>query len=406
MHLIILTQYYPPEIGAPQARLSELAARFIKRGHRVTVITGMPNYPAGKIQPGYGGLWRRETRDGVGILRTFIYPTKSASFVLRMTNYLSFAFSSALFGSLLSPRADYIMVESPPLFLGLSGIWLSWLKRAQMIFNVSDLWPDSVVRLGKLAEGTWKHTLMVKLEEFCYRESWMVSGQSAGILADIRRRLPKKRQFHLSNGVDPLLFHPNHRSEAVRLEITAAKYTHLAIYAGLHGLAQGLEQFLSIAERLRDLKELLIVFVGDGAHKEELQARARTVGLDNVRFLPALPRSKMPALAASADIALVSLKIALPGAVPSKIYEAMGAGVPILLVAEGEPADIVRRTGSGLAVPMADPEEGAAALRRLVTEPELRASLAAAGRRAAETEYNRDIIANRFVDYLEKEALC
>lgn len=101
MYLIILSQYYPPKIGAPQARLSELAARFIKRGHRVTVLTGMPNCPSGKIHPGYGGLWRRQTRDGVEILRTFIYPTKSASFALRMTNYLSSTFSLVLLGSIL-----------------------------------------------------------------------------------------------------------------------------------------------------------------------------------------------------------------------------------------------------------------------------------------------------------------
>ena len=405
MHLIILTQYYPPEIGAPQARLSELAARFIKRGHRVTVITGMPNYPAGKIQPGYGGLWRRETRDGVEILRTFIYPTKSASFALRMTNYLSFTFSSALLGSFLVPRGNYIMIESPPLFLGLSGIWLSWLKRAQMIFNVSDLWPDSVVRLGKLTAGSRTHRAMTRLEEFCYCRAWAVTGQSAGILADVRARLPEKRVYHLSNGVDAARFARAAPDAALRAELGEGR-SCLAIYAGLHGLAQGLEQWLEVAARLRDERELMFVFIGDGPDREALVAHAQTLSLDNVRFHRALPRERMPAVAASADIALVSLKLDLPGAVPSKIYEAMGAGVPILLLASGEPAEIVRRTQSGLTVAIGDIPGAAAAVRRLAHDAELRRELGAAGRRAAAGEFDRDRIAVAFIDFLEKEKSC
>ena len=406
MHFVILSQYYPPEVGAPQARLSELATRFVKRGHRVTVITGMPNYPKGKILPGFGGLLREEQRDGVHVIRTFIYPTQSAKFTLRMANYLSFVASSAFFGTFLMGRADYLLVESPPLFLGLSGIWLGWIKRARLIFNVSDLWPDSVVRLGKLSEGTRAHRLMVSLEEFCYQRAWLVSGQSAGILADVRRRLPGKRQFHLSNGVDPALFNPARRSPTVRHELGQDGRTQLAVYAGLHGLAQGLEQLLAIADQVRDVRDLLIVLVGDGAEKEALQARAQSMRLENVKFAAALPRDKMPELAASADIALVTLKITLPGAVPSKIYEAMGAGVPVLLIAGGEPADIIKRTGAGIAVPIDDVAAGAAALRRLLADAGLRSTMGAAGRRAAELEFNRDIIAARFIDYLEKELLC
>ncbi|MEY4686494.1 MAG: hypothetical protein RIR76_517 [Verrucomicrobiota bacterium] len=405
MHFVILSQYYPPEIGAPQARLSELASRFVARGHRVTVLTAKPNYPSGRIAPGYAGVWRRETREGAAVLRTFIYPTQSTRLVPRMTNYLSFMFSSATFGTLLLPRADYLLVESPPLFLGLAGLWLSRIKGARLIFNVSDLWPDSVVRLGKLTAGSRVHRAMTGLEEFCYSRAWAVTGQSAGILADVRARLPEKRVYHLSNGVDAARFACAAPDAALRADLGEGR-SCLAIYAGLHGLAQGLEQWLEVAARLRDERELMFVFIGDGPEREALVARAQALGLDNVRFHRALPRERMPAVAASADIALVSLKLDLPGAVPSKIYEAMGAGVPVLLLASGEPAEIVRHTGAGLTVAIGDISRAAAAVRRLAHDVDLRRELGAAGRRAAADEFDRDRIAASFIEYLEKEKLC
>ena len=177
MNLTLLTQYYPPEIGAPQARLSELAAHFVRRGHCVTVLTAMPNYPTGKIYPGYGGVLRRQQQAGVNVIRTFIYPTQRATFVRRMTNYLSFTLSSVITGSILLRRADYLMVESPPIFLGLSGTWLSRLKHARLIFNVSDLWPESAVRLGVLQAQGLSFRVSAWLENFCYRHAWLITGQ-------------------------------------------------------------------------------------------------------------------------------------------------------------------------------------------------------------------------------------
>ena len=178
MHLAICTQYYPPEVGAPQNRLSELARLFVLSGHRVTVLTAMPNYPSGRVHEGYGGLWRRESVDGVDVLRTAIYPTQSTGFLKRLASYFSFVFSSTIGGTFLLRRADFLMVESPPLFLGLAGFWLSRVKRARLIFNVSDLWPESAVQLGFVRRGGALHKLSSWLESFCYRHAWLVTGQS------------------------------------------------------------------------------------------------------------------------------------------------------------------------------------------------------------------------------------
>src|SRR5262249_26626175 len=184
-------------------------AHFVRRGHCVTVLTAMPNYPTGKIYSGYGGLLRREQLAGVNVIRTFIYPTQKASFVRRMANYLSFVFSSIMTGSILLDRTDYLMVESPPMFLGLSGAWLSSLKLGRLIFNVSDLWHESAVQLGILRPESPSFRMSAWLERFCYRRAWLITGQSKGILASINQRFPDRPTYHLSNGVDTRSFRPD-----------------------------------------------------------------------------------------------------------------------------------------------------------------------------------------------------
>ena len=197
MKLAILTQYYPPEVGAPQSRLLALAREFVRRGHQVSVLTAMPNYPTGTLHRGYRRMFLREERDGVRVIRTFIWPTQQTGLVPRLASYFSFVLSAALFGSIYLDAPDYILVESPPLFLGLTGVLLSRLKRARMVFNVSDLWPESAVRLGLLRPGSAAYRLGASLERFCYRHAWLVTGQSAEIVSDIRARFARCNTVHL-----------------------------------------------------------------------------------------------------------------------------------------------------------------------------------------------------------------
>ena len=400
MKLAILTQYYPPELGAPQARLSELAEGFAAAGHAVTVLTAMPNYPQGAIYPGYGGAWKRERRGGVNVLRTCLYPTQRPDRLHRLASYFSFVASSACVGTALLQPPDYLMVESPPLFLGLSGVWLSRRTRARLIFNVSDLWPDSAIRLGLVRADSLAGRMSARLEAYCYRKAWLVTGQSRGILASIAERFPASTRYHLSNGVDVARFSPARATPAVRASVSPNGST-LALYAGLHGLAQGLEQVLAVADALRG-DHMRFALVGDGPEKKALQEQARTRGLDNVGFHDPRPRDEMPALVAAADIIPVTLKTELPGAVPSKLYEAMASARPIVLVATGEPADIVRRNEVGLVVAPGDVQGLVAALRTLAADPALRARLGENGRRCAEREYDRGRIIARFMAHLEE----
>ena len=400
MHLTILTQYYPPETGAPQARLSELTQRYTSDGHKVTILTAMPNYPLGKVYEGYGGFFRREQRDGAEIIRTFIYPTQKADFFNRLSNYFSFVLSSAIVGSFVLRKSDYLLVQSPPLFLGISGYWLSRLKRTRLIFNVSDLWPETAVRIGVVRENSFFHRMSLRLEAFLYRKAWLVTCQSQSILDNIVGRHPNTHTYRLSNGVDTKWFTPDLADEKICASL-ASPGQCIVSYIGLHGLPQGLNQILEAADILRNHKDIHFVLVGDGPKKAELLEQARSLALDNVAFYDSKPKAEIPALIASTDISIVPVKTYIPGMVPSKLYEAMSSGRPAIVVAEGEAADIVRDANAGIVIKPGDVQGLADAILKLSKQPELRAEYGRNGRDAAEALFDRDMIASKFVEFLQ-----
>jgi glycosyltransferase involved in cell wall biosynthesis len=399
----VLTQYYPPEMGAAPVRLSELVARLRERGHEVVVLTAMPNYPGGKVFDGYGGLFRRERVDGVEVLRSWVWPSLRPQFVPRTISYFSFTASAAIAGALKLPRVDVLVTESPPLPLGLAGYVLSRLRRAKLVFNVSDLLPETAVHVGILDDNSFATRLAYRLEAFCYRKAWRVSVQSSEIRESIEQRFPRVHTLPLPGGVDTSLFDPSLRDEEVRTRLFGERPV-VALYAGLHGILQGLDQLIDAADALRERTDLTIALIGDGPVKGDLVADAQRRGLDNVRFVDVQPRALMPQIVASADIALVPLRTRLPGAVPSKLYEAMASGKPVVMAADGEPAEILARSGAGLSVSTGDVAGFAAALDRLASSPEERERMGAAGRAAAVARHDRRVICDRFIDALEERA--
>ncbi len=401
MKIVVLTQYFPPEIGAAPNRLSALVQGLTSAGHKVTVLTAMPNYPMGRYYPGYGGLVRRENHDGSAVIRTFIYPAQSAGMVKRLLCYFSFVFSSVALGGLLLDEPDYILTESPPLFLGISGFLLSRWKRARWIFNVSDLWPESVVRLGALKPGLALR-LSEWLEAFYYRHAWLVSGQSSEIVQNIKKRFPSVPTFYLPNGVDTQKFRPDCGTPETRA-LLSSKPGCVVLYAGLHGLAQGLEQIIEAADQLRDDSSISFVLVGDGPVKRALVTEAEARGLTNIKFLDPVPQDQMPALVAAADIVLVPLKMHIPGAVPSKLYEAMSSGRALVAIASGEAADIVSRNKVGVVVAPGDTQGFTRSLLDLARNLSYREQLGAQARRAAIAQFDRSVSITRFVRYLEEQ---
>lgn len=393
MKLLFVTPYFPPEVGAPQTRLFELAQRLVRRGHAVTVLTAFPNYPSGVIPPEYRGRWRmEEDMNGVRVVRTWIYATPNRGFFRRILNHLSFMASAMVTGLTLGP-ADAVFVESPPLFDGLAGIFLAKLRRAPMIFNVADLWPQSAVELGMLTQP-WAIRLAEWLEAFIYRHSARISLVTRGTEAMLQER-GVAHTFFLPNGVDVASFRPDASGDAFR-EAHGLEGKFLVLYAGTHGLSQGLEVVVEAARRLVDRDDVVFLMIGDGADKPALVERGE--GLPNIRFLDPLPRSAMPEAVAAADAYAITLKdIPLfQSVIPSKLYEAMACAKPVVLAVRGEAADLLREAEGGLVVPPEDPAAFADAILTLVADRERARHLGAGGRRMVEARYDRELLVDRF----------
>ncbi len=398
--LCILTQYFPPEMGAPQARLSELGERLIDRGWTVEALTALPNYPTGQVFDGYDR--RRAAVEQIGRIRTVRVPlyTAKTGFTKRLRSYFSFAASASRRGRRMCRRPDLLWVESPPLFIGYAARYLSWRWRCPFVFNVSDLWPESAIRMGIVKPGLATR-MAERLEKKIYRKASAVTGQSAEIIDSIRGRVPGVLTEVITNGVDPNRFGPAMADDDSRA-LLGPEPGPVFVFAGLLGLAQGLDQILNLAAALPGDVPGRFVLVGEGPAREHLQARVDREKLARVRIVPPQKRERIPAILAAADAAVISLGMAIPGAVPSKIYEAMASGLPILLVAEGEAARRVEHADCGMTVAPGDATGLAEAFRRLASDVELRRQFGASGRRAAETTYNRDQIAGRLDDFFRK----
>ncbi|HEX3127352.1 MAG TPA: glycosyltransferase family 4 protein [Thermoanaerobaculia bacterium] len=387
-------------MGAPQARLSELGERLIDLGWEVEALTALPNYPAGRVYPGYPR--RRPAVETVGRIRTVRVPLlpSQKGFVKRLACYFSFAASAAWHGPRLSARPDVLFVESPPLFIGFAARRLARRWRCPYVLNVSDLWPQSAIEMGVVKPGLATR-MAERLELSLYRHAAGVTGQSEEIVESVAARSPGTPVEVITNGVDPARFGSGVADDAARALI-GPEPGPVFLYAGLLGLAQGLDQILDVAASLPKEIPGRAVLVGEGPVREALQTRIERERIDRVRLVPAQPRERIPALLAAADVAVATLGMRLQGAVPSKIYEAMASERPLLLIAEGEAARRVERAECGLTIRPGDLDGAREAWIRLATDSELRARLGAAGRRAAETTYDRARIAERLDRFLKK----
>ncbi len=403
MKIGILTQYFPPEMGAPQARLSELAVRLQRRGHELTIITAMPNYPTGRVFDAYRRrLFARENMNGMRIIRTAIYPSKSSNLMVRLASYMSFVFSSLLLGTWSIGKLDLLIVESPPLFLAMSGIPMARLTRARMVLMVSDIWPDVAVRMGDMIGGT-QLRMMEWLEALAYRYSSCVALTNPGAAEQIRSRFPSAPVGVISNGVDTSCFRPELRSEEIRREFGIMPGEFAAGYCGLHGIFQGLEVVVEAAKRLQDCPRIRIVMVGEGPTKTDLMAQAQAAGLKNIAFYPHQPKSRMPAILASMDASLIPLAASLPGTMPSKVYEALAAGVPVVVTAGCEAEQLVKRYNVGRLFAPGDAEILAGAIRDLADDPSVREEISRNALQLA-PRFDRNVIAGRTERLLEAVA--
>lgn len=381
---LIVSQYFPPEMGAPQLRLASLARTLKMLGHSVQVVTALPSYPTDSIFPNYRGKWlMRECWNTIPIIRGWAYPAKGKG-VGRLFNYLSFM-PFALLGMMRAVRPDYLFIETPPLFTFLPAWLIARRWRVKTIVNVADPWVDAAREFGILSsEASFKAA--ESLERWIYTRADWVSTVTEGMVQLLieRKGVPPEKILFLPNGIDTEIFRPLPSENSPDLPCKP-----LMLYTGILGYAQGLGTLLECARRLQN-EAINFLLVGDGAERESLVARARTMGCKNVFFLPPKPPEEIPLLYANAEAGLVTLRN-LPlaqGARPSKTLAIMACGKPVVYSGAGEGAEIVRRARAGLVVPPEDPEALAEAIRYILRHPDQAREMGENGRQFVEQHFS------------------
>jgi hypothetical protein len=396
--ILIVSHYFPPEAGAPQARLSALAAAWAAGGDDVTVLTGMPNHPTGVLPPEYRhAIRRREWRDGYRVIRTWLYATPNEGVARKTVGHLSFMISSVLLGGRRCGPADTVVVSSPT-FFSIGAAWLlARMKRARLVVEIRDLWPAIFVELGVLTNHRLIR-LLERLELAAYAAADRVVVVSDGFRANlIDRGVPDSKVHTIRNGVTLDRFDPWAAADPrVRERLGARGGDCLVLYLGTHGISHGLPGVADAAARLAG-EPVHFAFVGEGADKPRLRRRVADLALDNVTLRPGVPHEEVPALLAAADICLVPLRdVPLFSAfIPSKMFEYLAAGKAVVGAVAGEAAQILREAGA-LVVPPEDSAALADAIRLLAGDPQRRQAMGRRGRSHVERCFDRVALAREY----------
>lgn len=407
MRIIYISQYFPPEIGATQTRAFEMARGLVRAGHQVTMITEFPNHPAGIIPQEYRRkLVQREVLNGIDVIRVWVKASPVKTFQNRITFYLSFMVM-AIFAGIFFARGKYeaIYATSPPLFVGGAGLFLSYLRRIPLFFEVRDLWPESAVQMGQL-NRLWAIRLSTWLEEKCYRRATKIVVVTNGIKKRLLDRgIPESKVTIIPNGANTELYAPRPPSPSLRQKLGLTKDQFVVIYTGLIGLIHGLETILETAELLKSREEIRFIILGDGPQKTSLLQLGEIRSIHNILFHDSVPENELPEYIALADVGLhVQLKLDISKmALPVKMFSYMACERPVLLAIEGEAADLLNSSCAGLVVPPENPQALANAIMALRNDPERCRVFGKNGRQIVEAKYSRRVLADQLARLLEQE---
>jgi glycosyltransferase involved in cell wall biosynthesis len=409
--ILYVSQYFPPEMGAPAARASELAQHWAEAGHDVSVLTGFPNHPTGVVPEEWRGRLRgltcREKAGRVNVFRTWLWPLPNRKAHERMRNYASFCLSAAVRGLSL-PRPDVIIATSPQLLVGLSGWYIAFAKRVPLVFEVRDLWPESLSAVGAGGEGSMLHKSLAAVAGFLYKRSNHIVVVTSAFKDHLiqHRHVPAEKISLVENGVETDLFAPSSAEAraSLRREL-GAEDKFLVCYIGTMGMAHGLETLLEAADQLREQDpRVLFLLIGEGAEKQKIKDLAESRGLRNVRFLDQRPRESIPAFISASDACLVLLKKTeiFKTVIPTKMLEFMACARPVILGVDGQARKILEDAEAGLSI---EPENAAAltaAIERLAADDELGHALGSKGREYIVRHSSRRQTAQDYIEVLEK----
>jgi glycosyltransferase involved in cell wall biosynthesis len=404
LHILFLSDNFPPEVNAPASRTFEHCREWVAAGHRVTVITCAPNFPRGKLYEGYKNrLFARETMAGIEVVRVWSYISANEGFFRRSLDYLSYMVSAVL----AAPRirdVDVVVATSPQFFTACAGRVVGIMKGKPFVFELRDLWPESIRAVGAVEDG-WLIRALERLEMSLYRGAAAIVSVTNSFRDKLIARGVAPEKIHVvTNGADLTRFAPRPRDEGLAAQLgLSGKF--VVGYVGTHGMAHALETVLEAADRLRDQADIGFLFLGDGASKASLKARAKDMGLASVVFVDSVPKEDVPRYWSLLDASIIHLKRTelFTTVIPSKLFECMAMGLPVLHGVAGESADIVRREACGDVIEPENADQLAQAIVALRDAPDRRATLSANGVAAAK-RYDRRALAARMLAILEQTA--
>ncbi|PMM08643.1 glycosyltransferase WbuB [Vibrio kanaloae] len=374
MHILFLTDNFPPEGNAPATRTYEHAIRWVKAGHKVTVITCAPNFPEGKVFDGFKNRWyQTHDLDGINVVRVKTFITANEGFVKRILDYMSFMVTGFIAG-LFQKKPDVIVATSPQFFCACAGWALSAVRRKPFVFELRDIWPASITAVGAMKDS-FAIRMLERIEMFLYRRADSIVSVTHAFKKElIERGVDREKIEVVLNGVDLTKYEPSLSKYTGLAEQYDLEGKFVAGYIGTHGMAHGLEHIVDVAERLQNNDDIRVVFAGGGAARQKVVDLVEKKQLKNVVLIDRQPKEMMPKLWSLCDVSLVPLVNSdlFKTVIPSKIFECMGMGIPtIMSVPEGEATAIIRDTNSGLVVESESVDQITAAILQLHEDKEL-----------------------------------
>jgi glycosyltransferase involved in cell wall biosynthesis len=403
MNILFLSHYFPPEGNAPASRTYENARRWVMAGHQVTVITCAPNCPEGVLYKGYSNkLYGREIVDGIDVRRVWTFIAANEGTVRRIANYVSYMVSAVSL-SFFVGRPDVIIATSPQFFCGWAGVLASFFRRIPFILEIRDIWPESIVAVGAMNNPRLVHFLE-RLEKIMYASARHIVTVGEGYRSRlIEKGVQGERISVVMNGVNRSLFNPREPDEKLKQQYNVTN-KFVCSYSGTIGMACGLKVVLHAAQILKDrgINDIVFMLIGEGASRKELEAEALAMRLDSVVFTGRQPKEMMPAFLGISDVCLVHLRKTdlFTTVMPSKIFEAAGMAKPIINGVGGFAAEFIQKAGAGVNIEPENSEQLVDALLRLRQEPRLRAAYGAAGRDYVTAHYDRDKLAQEYLDVI------
>ena len=400
MQILFLSHYFPPEGNAPASRTYDNSAHWVSLGHKVTVITCVPNVPSGKVYKGYKNqLTQKEYIDGIEVWRVWTYLSSNSGHIGRILNYITFMISATLL-SFFIKRPDVILATSPQFFCGWAGILVSWIKRKPLVLEIRDLWPDSIVATGAIKNKPIIGMLSyLEKKMYSYCRKIVTVGPSYKKMI-IKKGITESKISVIENGLNKNLFKPQQPNNTFKTQL-GLEGKFICSYVGTIGLASGLDVVIRCAKLLksRNKNDISFLLVGDGAVKNILEEEANSQNLDNIVFTGLIDKEKVPEVLSFTDVALIHLKEnkLFRTVIPSKLYETAGMGLPIINGVEGSTSEFIERSGCGLSIKPGDAEDLYQALLDLKINPKKARDMGESGHNYVTKYYDRAKLSEKYL---------